>query len=323
MATQDDLAGLIELRNLLLDTSQLAVALTAVQAYSEHAKHMLGTSELYQAKAVDYGHQVDCMIDTLAKTANQCTQLADQIQQDIDHVTQPLLSQEHFDRHLQIGYAARKSWAVPQETMVELVAEFNQPDVWKYPVACINAQHTGVLDILLPAKLIYLVDADQEYLDGAYAAEHAQVQARVKKHKLQSWNELDFASNITRVRQNLRWGLPTAQMSHVFCWNLFERYTYHVAVKNLAVIKTILRPGGKVIFGVNNADSVIGAQAATSNTSSYMTHDMVMKLLHEVQLELVSYRRVIGDNVCMVVAKASGDLHSLITHPARGLVKKS
>ena len=323
MAVQDDLAGLVELRNLLLDTHHLIQSHTAAAEYHKHVRHMLGTSDLYQTHAIAYNEQILKLSETVEKCVTDCTGLIDQIQSDINQLSQNLVTEDHFTSHLQIGHTTRKNWVVPQDTIVELVAEFNQPDVWKYPVTCINIQHQGVLDLLLFAKLIYLVDTDQELLDTAYKNEHAQVLTRIKKHRLNSWNELDFASNITRVRQNLRWGLPNGQMSHVFCWNIFERYTYDVAVRNMKVIKSVLRPGGKVVFSVNNADSIIGAQAATNNTSSYMTEALTMKLLDEVDLELVSYRKVLGDNVFMVVAKAAGNLHSLITHPPRGLVKKS
>lgn len=323
MAVQDDLAGLVEVRNLLLDMQHLNQSKTAAAEYHEHVRHMLGASDLYQNKVIEYHGTVHQLNENIQQCVDDCTNLLAQVEHDISQLTQSLLTEEHFVNNLQIGYATRKNWVVPQETIIELVAEFNHPDVWKYPVACINIQHQGVLDLLLFAKLIYLVDADQELLDMSYQAEHAQVLSRVKKHKLVSWNDLDFGSNITRVRQNLRWGLPSGQMSHVFCWNIFERYTYATAVRNLKVIKDILRPGGKVIFSINNADSIIGAQAATANTGSYMTEYLVMKLLNEVDLELVSYRKVLGDNVCMVVAKAAGNLHSYLTNPPRGLVKKS
>ncbi len=318
----DHLPGLVELRNLLQDTKHIIGCKTAAENYSEHVRHMFGTLDLYSASIEQCAADVANISAAIDQYITKSLGLIQTIQQDIDLLVKDLITSEYYKNNLDISPASRKNWDIAKDAMIELVSEFNAPDVWKYPVACINVQHRGVLELLVPANLIYLVDTDQDLLDAAYSDE-PQIHTRIKKHKLQSWEQLDFASYITRVRQNLRWGLPLAQMSHVFCWNIFERYTYDQAVLNLTAIKDILRPGGKCIFSTNNGDSLVGARAVAAGTSSYMTKDMIMRLLEQCGLELVSCRLVIGDNTFMVVAKTPGILSSVKSQLPRGLIKKS
>jgi hypothetical protein len=322
MPVLDDLPGLVELRNLLKDTTHIANCKNSAVLYAEHVRHMFGTSNLHSVSVDNCAADVANITSAIDSYLEKSSMLIQNIQHEIDLLTQDIKTSHYYKQNLDISPASRKNWGIARDAMIELVSEFNAPDVWKYPVACINVQHHGVLDLLAPANLIYLVDADQDLLDAAYQDE-PQIHTRIKKHKLLSWEVLDFSSNLTRVRQNLRWGLPQGQISHVFCWNIFERYTYEQAVLNLTAIKDILRPGGKCIFSVNNGDSLVGAQAAAAGTSSYMTKDMIIRLLEQCGLELNSCRLVIGDNTFMVVAQAPGTLSSVKSMPPRGLIKKS
>lgn len=313
--------GLVELRNLLADEKNINATEKQSIALHQHAQQMLGLSSQHAANQLVDLCQQAC--DLTANIHSHMQDLRSHVQQEIDNISQQAMSESYYNSYLDIDKETRQTWTIQQYTMQELVSEFNSQDIWKYPVACINTQHRGVLDLLIPAGLIYLVDTDPTLLEKALADEDQAVRARVKLHRLDGWNRIDFSQKITRVRANLRWGLPLGQMSHVICWNVFERYTYDVAVKNLSLIRQLLRPGGKVIFSVNDADSRIGAQAAAGNTSSYMNKNLVQQMIESSNLELVSYRPVEGDNVYLVVAKMPGVLSSLKTRIPRGLIKKS
>jgi ElaB/YqjD/DUF883 family membrane-anchored ribosome-binding protein len=317
----DNLPGLVELRNLLADKKTIGAAEKQASALYQHVQQMLSLHANYTAdELLDLCQQIK---DLVYNTRDHMFDLKVRVQQDIDDLIQPTTSESYYNNNLGIDKETRQTWTIQQSAMEELVSEFNAPDLWKFPVACINIQHRGVLDMLIPAGMIYLVDTDPTLLEHALADEDRMVLSRVKSHKLNGWTHMDFSQNITRVRANLRWGLPQSQMSHVVCWNLFQRFTYDVAVKNLSIIRQLLRPGGKVVFSVNDADSVVGAQAVAGNTSSYMTKSLVEKLVQSAEMELLSYRAVEGDNVYMVVAKMPGVLCSLKTHMPRGLIKKS
>jgi len=317
----DNLPGLVELRNLLADEDNIRSTADQSQVLHRHAQQMLGLSATHTA--VDLVDLCRQSAELLHQIQQNMRDLKKRVQQEIHDLVQQVTTESYFDAHLGIDKETRQTWTIQQSVMEELVSEFNAPDLWKYPVACINIQHRGVLDMLIPAGLIYLVDTDPTLLEHALDDEDRMVMARIKPHRLQGWTHMDFSQNITRVRANLRWGLPLGQMSHVICWNLFERFTYEVAAKNLSIIRQLLRPGGKVVFSINDADSVVGAQAVAGNTSSYMTQGLVSQLVAAAGLELVSCRAVEGDNVRMVVAKMPGTLTSLKTHMPRGLIKKS
>jgi hypothetical protein len=254
---------------------------------------------------------------------NNILDLRKTLQTEINSIAKQLISKDYYDANLGISEKVRKDWFISPNGLNELRIELSNPEIWKYPICCIGLDHHDIFESVLPAETVYVAETDTEILNDCLDKLDNLSRNRIRQHRLKSLNELDFETYISPVQQNIRWGVPHGQIGYVVTWNLFERYTIEVMTENLAKIEKLLRPGGRVIFTINDADSVPAAISVTTNSCSYATRSLVEQACQESSLELVKYHHVVGKTTAMVVAKKAGELTSAKTRPGRGMIKKS
>jgi hypothetical protein len=100
------------------------------------------------------------------------------------------------------------------------------------------------------------------------------------------------------------------QIGIVLVSGIFERFNLETISTALNQLKPLLRPGGKIFFTVNNADSPAGATNVASKTNGYVTESRLRKLVEENQLVFKSWKNVITQTFALVEIAAPGMLQS-------------
>ena len=316
---------LVEMLTYLERNKSMDNCLTVHGDVKNDLKELLGLDSVYSAKVLPYIDQLNIVESNINNVFESIRSLEKEIKQQIDSWTPNLTSVDYFEKYLQIDKHTRKHWVILSNYYLnELIVELSMiPDIWKYSVGCINVQHFGVIDLLFQANYVYLIDDDQELLDSTIEKIDLGARIRAKPYRLQGFNDLDFETNLGRIRTELRWGIPKNQLALVVCPNVFERYTIDHMKVQLQKIKNLLRPGGKIIFNVTNAQTPTGAKDVVMRTTSFVTKGLIQDLLESIGMTLEKWNSVNNMTSMMVVAKNEGVLQSPFFKPSRGMIKKS
>jgi hypothetical protein len=88
-------------------------------------------------------------------------------------------------------------------------------------------------------------------------------------------------------------------------------------------LKPLLRPGGKIFFTVNNADSPAGATNVAIRANGYATQSRIRKLVEENGFVFKQWENVITQTFALVEIAAPGALHSSKYMASRTANKKA
>jgi hypothetical protein len=229
---------------------------------------------------------------------------------------------EWFEKNLEISKSVREHWQIFDGHYNELVVLLSSIDrVWRFPVACINAQHYAVVEALLVADYVYMVDPDPSLMQEHWKKTELTLQPKLKYHAVNDFHSMNFdpAHNLNVTR----YGVPNGQMALVVCANIFERFTSTVMEQTLTQIKPLLRPGGMIFFTVMDAEKDTTARLMIEKTTSGVTHARMQEICANTGFTLRQWKTAVAHNGVCVVVQIPGELVSAKTQPSKAFRKKS
>jgi hypothetical protein len=229
---------------------------------------------------------------------------------------------EWFEKNLEISKSVREHWQIFDGHYNELVVLLSSIDrAWRFPMVCINAQHYAVVEALMVADYVYMVDPDPSLMQEHWKKTELTLQTKLKYHSVNDFHNMDFGpANSLNVT---RYGVPHGQMALVVCANIFERFTSTVMERTLTQIKPLLRPGGMIFFTVMDAEKDTTAKLMIEKTTSGITQSKMQEICANTGFGLKLWKTAVAHNGVCVVAQAPGELVSAKAQPSKAFRKKS
>jgi SAM-dependent methyltransferase len=235
-----------------------------------------------------------------------------------------LSTHDYFAKNLAISKSVRENWVMYSSVLDHILVEASMiKDQWKYPAVCVNAQHIDLVNTLLTFDLLYMVDPDRTMLDQQYDVVEDGVKNRLKKHPVFNFEDLDFANQTLPMPNGLKFGVPLGQMAMVAVPNVFERFPADTTKRVLEQIKPLLRPGGKIVFNVFDAESPSVAQMMADSICAGITQNQLNNIANELGLVVRSWQRVLANDFVVVVLAMPGELHSSKVKSSSAFRRKS
>ena len=306
----DRLPGLVSLRNHMLHMRSWDPVVQTQQTLHTDLCELLGTLDDVSsavAPQVDIAQNIIHSLQTLKQNIDQVYAV---VQAEIDAIGDAVSTKEHYLQNLLVSNDTREKFHVTDYMLNEIVVGTGLPDIWKFPTCIVNAQFNFMVEQVLAGDVVYLVDVDSDIIQKQIANVNLAIQARMRGHKIDEWHNLDFSQYTSATITHNRWGLPLGQIGIVLVSGIFERFNLETISTALNQLKPLLRPGGKIFFTVNNADSPAGATNVASKTNGYVTESRLRKLVEENQLVFKSWKNVITQTFALVEIAAPGMLQS-------------
>jgi hypothetical protein len=263
------------------------------------------------------------LVQNLQTLKQNINQLQDVVQAEIDAIGNAVSTKEYYLQNLLISPSTREKFYVSEYMLNEIAVGTGLADIWKFPTCIINAQFDYMVEQVLAGDTVYLVDVDVEIMQSQMANVNSAIQARMRSHKIDNWHDLDFGQYTSATITHNRWGLPMGQIGIVLISGIFERFNLEMISTVLGQLKSLLRPGGKIFFTVNNADSPAGATNVASKTNGYVTEPKLRELVEQHGLVFKQWTNVITQTFALVEISAPGVLQSSKYMTSRTANKKA
>lgn len=316
------LPQLVMTRNLLHERSAHAQVLTSLAQVRDEIAKIEGFPEDHALLSAWFQQQQQ-LVDQAVQLNNQQDDHQRACQDEINSLALELITDEWFQTWLEIGDATigeqRQQWKMSELELGAVLLALNNPDVWRYPTMCINAQHPELTDLVSVGSIFYLVECDLRIMQRALGTYDADTQRKIRAHSVVNFSDMDLGANESLTQ----WGIPDLQIGHAVCWNMFTRFTMERMRKVLDQIMPKIRPGGSIIFDINDADSHMGAVLVANRVVSYMTRPLMERLASDLGLTITGWYPVFGHRTVCVKLTRAGELSSAIAEPSKGVIRKS
>jgi hypothetical protein len=306
----------------MLDFLSQVEKLPSIESYRASLTGLLGTLPEHADTISNQIEICDSVKTMLSQLPPSITTIYNTVNTEFNEILNHLNTTEWFEENLRIGKEVRYHWRMFEGHYTELLILLSTIDrVWRFPLACINAQHNEVLDAMLVGDYLYMVDVDSSIMENYYKNTDLSIQPRLKQQQVSNFHDMDFGISI--MAQNSKYGVPAGQMALVACMNIFERFTAEVMIDSLTRIKTLLRPGGMIFFTVLDAMQDSTAMTMVEGSTSGVTKSQMHYICQQIGLELKSWKTVAARNGVSVVLRAPGELTSSKTEPSTAFRQKS
>jgi len=319
----DRLPGLVSLRNHMLHMRSWDPAVQAQQTLYTDLCELVGTLDDVSDTISPQLDVVQELVQNLRSVKQNIDQVHAVVQAEIDAIGDAVSTKEYFLQHLQITNDTREKFHVSDYMLKEIAVGTGLPDIWKFPTCIVNAQFSYMVEQVLAGDVVYLIDVDAELIQKQISNVNPAVQARMKSHRIENWHEIELDQYITFTQQHNRWGLPIGQIGIILISGIFERFNMEMIGIVLNQLKPLLRPGGKIFFTVNNADSPAGATNVAIRANGYATQSRIRKLVEENGFVFKQWENVITQTFALVEIAAPGVLHSSKYMASRTANKKA
>lgn len=159
---------------------------------------------------------------------------------------------------------AQEEWLVMSRALSEtLIGKIQKYSDWHYPALEIGPRNGEFTKYLVGNDPLYLVDVGPEYIDIVSQQYSPGYNARLRK------SVIDFDSRLA--------GLPENQFGFIFSWNFFNYCPMDLLTLFLQESFDLLRPGGVMVFGYNNAETVNAAKQCEFGGMEYTPKTKVME----------------------------------------------
>ena len=319
----DRLPGLVSLRNHMLHMRSWDPVMQAQQNLYKDLCELLGTLDDVSTAVepqVDVAQNLAQHLQTLKQNIDQ---LHESVQNEIDAIGDAVSTKEYYLQHLQITNDTREKFFVTDYMLKEIAVGTGLSDIWKFPTCIVNAQFSQMVEQVLAGDVVYLIDVDADLIQKQISNFNPAVQRRMKSHKIYNWHEIELDQYISATQQHNRWSLPLGQIGIMLVSGIFERFNTEMIGIALNQIKPLMRPGGKIFFTVNNADSPAGATNVAIKANGYTTEAKLRKLAEENGLIFKSWESVITQTFALVEIAMPGLLQSSKYMASRTANKKA
>jgi SAM-dependent methyltransferase len=319
----DRLPGLVELRNQIKHMAQWEPMFTAQEKLHLGLCELLGTFDEVSNLIAPTVESIASIKQTVADTQTTVDQVLHTLEHEIEQIAQAVSGADYCKEKLLIDSNTRKKFLNTQKLLNELVVRTGLPDIWKFPTCIINAENSQLIEQVMAGDVVYIVDVDAELVQKQIEPYTPAVKSRVRVQQIDNWHDLDFSQYISTTLHRNRWGLPTEQMAIVLISGIFERYNLGAIDLALNPLKKLLRPGGKLLFTVNNADSPGGAGNVVVGANGYVVKSKLQDIVEKHGLVFKSWSYVTNQDFALVEVWAPGPLQSSKYQPGRTANKKA
>ena len=290
--------------------------------FKTDVQNLLGIIPEHHDKLVSQITKIDQAQNILNQVVVDINSFANQIKTEYNDIFNHLNTKAWFHENLEISKRVREHWVVFDGHYNELLALVSSIDrIWRFPVACINAQHKEVIDALVSADLVYMMDTDPLILENNFKQTELSMQHKIKYHKISEFYNINFeASELLTIGT---YGVPINQMALVVIMNVFERFTADMLEESLIQLKKLLRPGGMIFFNVLDAEKDTIAKCMIEKSTSGMTKTKMQDICRATDYTLKYWKTVVAHNGICVVLQAPGQLNSIKSQPSTAYRKKS
>lgn len=306
----DRLPGLVSLRNHMLHMRSWDPAIQTQQTLYTDLCELVGTLDDVSAVVSPQIDLAQDLLQNLRSLKQNIEQMHSAVQTEIDAIGDAVSTKEYYLQHLQITNNTREKFHVTDYMLKEIAVGTGLPDIWKFPTCIVNAQFNHMVEQVLAGDVVYLIDVDAELIQKQISNVNPTVQSRMKSHRIENWHEIELDQYITATQQHNRWGLPLGQIGIILISGIFERFNMEMIGIVLNQLRPLLRPGGKVFFTVNNADSPAGATNVAIRANGYATESRIRKLIEENGFVFKQWESVITQTFALVEIALPGVLQS-------------
>jgi SAM-dependent methyltransferase len=311
---------LAEMRQYINEVRPLPV----INSLKEDVQGLMGLMPEYNAMLKEQVDIVDRTSNDFQSIQSCIANIKQEIDAEYNKILAHLSTHDYFVKNLAISKSVRDYWVMYPSVIDHVLIESSIiKDQWKYPAVCINAQHFDIVNTLLAFDLLYIVDIDRTILDQQYNAVDEGTTNRLKKHPVFKFEDLDFASQVLPTPNGLKFGVPAGQMAMVAVPNVFERFPAETIKRALEQIKPLLRPGGKIVFNVFDAESPSVAQLMSEGTCAGITKNQMNSIAYELGMVVRLWQRVLANDFVVVVLALPGELHSAKVKSSSGFRRRS
>lgn len=209
-------------------------------------------------------------------------------------------------------YQARREqekWLVLPDTLKQLlVGKIQRYSDWHYPGLEIGPRSGEFTQHLVGNDPLYVAELSPEYIKDLSSKFSPEYNARLRKYPI------DFDSRLSN--------LPKNQFGFIFSWNFFNHCPLELLTLFINEAYTILRPGGTMLFGYNNAETVNGAKHCEFGGMYYTTKNDVVSACVDVGFEIVDSfdREESWFSFNWIEIKKPGELTTIKAHQVLGRV---
>ena len=308
------LPGLVALTHKL--TGLRAAYDSQLESWTQQRQLTLGAVGLL----VSYNNGVAAQLDLIDRsTANTHEMIAvvDRMQQAIDQevtaIRDMLTARPWYTELLSIGPGIRTNWDVitPEEGS-ELAARLAVNLSWHHPCLVINAMNPNIVRAAGSSTQLYLADTDPAVLAQATTLFNVGLaNSGVRCYVLKDFDNMQLDP------------LPQEQFGVVIAWNIMERLTLPLIMDNLRRIQRLLRPGGHILFSINDCNTVQGATWASQDppSKSYATRADMESIAQTLGMTVSSYKNTVA-GVALVEMELPGELVSYKSAAGRAVIRR-
>ena len=193
-----------------------------------------------------------------------------------------------------------------EEIASRIAVEFT----WQCPALLINCHDSDIVETMAGYPQLYLADIDAGRLSKCQERfSLGNINGARTYHIGHEWDDMDLSK------------LPPNQFGIVIAWYFTEHLSMPYLLDFARKARKVMRPGGRLMFNINDAETSQGAQWAVDGFKHYMTRELITELLREADLNIINCIKTSTSGL-MVEAKAPGDLETVKEQPSRFQVKR-
>ena len=189
-------------------------------------------------------------------------------------------SQEVFDtgmKHDDANVILNRRLEVPDDADETFRNRLSVYCDWRYPGLCVGPMRTSFVDEMLSSDPLYLCDIDEKLIDPLIERYN-----NIYKHRVRPYVIPKYENGKKLFRE-----FPQEQFGIIFAGNFFEYIPLEDIEKILTEMKTLLRPGGTIMFTFNDCDNPRNIRLTERNYRTYTPKKLLKEIVAKIGFEFI------------------------------------
>lgn len=221
----------------------------------------------YDQRLLDTIDKVQQLRNSVSIIVDELKQLVVEVDAEIDNIANKL----YISPHYKFTFAGDDRITIPcfDDRLDGLIkVRIRQYSDWHYPSLCVDAKEKELVDCMVVGDPLYLT-GNMESLSDIVKSYPQLYQNRVR-----TYPELTT--------------LPKGQFGFILQWHHYEYLTADETRNQLALMLTLLRPGGVLMFSYNNCDKVKSVELFEEGLLTYNNSRILTAMCQELGYEILS-----------------------------------